>query len=189
MPTPIRSCHSFLSTESPPEFGYFYWFLRLPGPMGMGHMGWGLQLAKDYFLHGSLENTGGDAHVPQSGDSDYWMLRSASEAEMIHTMCNPHPHVTREIDRDDLSPYTHYKKQFVDNPDPKAAFMEATDVRWNGYVVVGANCLDNSIMVANAYGARNRDWARHVDVRIASPKVYWDNYLERLTAFPLVPDR
>jgi hypothetical protein len=141
--------------------GNYYYFLREPGPFGVGHMGWGLQYAEDRWLVGSLENVGGSAAVDASGDTDYWMTFVDSEAQMLHEMRTMET-AARLCDRESMLGYTYYKKIPVTNAKPEDALTAAEGQ--SGYGVVGNNCLDNAVRIGDAYGVPVWSWMRHVVV-------------------------
>ena len=144
--------------------GSFYFFLRLPGPVGAGHLGWGFQSAPDEFIFGSLENAtannwSGGAVVGRNGDNDYWWATSKGEAKMLNSMKNMSI-ARRSTDQQELAPYTHYKRIEVPNPNVTAAFQMGKE--WAGYSVFAYNCLDNSARVADKYGVVTGSRIRHV---------------------------
>lgn len=158
------------------ETGYFYWFLRLPGPANMGHMAWGLKFNENNYLFGSIENQGGDPFLSRKKDNDYWYAWASSESHMLSVMRSPTAVVAPMIDRNDVAPYTYYKRQMQLDADSNAAERESRDPRWNGYAVAVGNCLDNAIMIANRYGIDNGDWVRHSG--IVSPVRYFNDFLD-----------
>lgn len=139
--------------------GNYYFFLRLPGPLQMGHMGWGLQFSSDRWLFGSLENQGGSASVGANGDNDYWWAWGNSEAHMLSEMRTMES-AKRLCDREEMDGYTYYKKISVRNADPNAA--ETAALGQSGYGLTFNNCLDNAARVGDAYGAGVWSWARHI---------------------------
>lgn len=141
--------------------GNYYYFLREPGPFGLGHMGWGLQYAESRWLVGSLENVGGSPTVDAGGDNDYWMTFVDSEAQMLHEMRTMET-AARLCDRESMTGYTFYKKIPVTNARPDEALRVAE--AQTGYGAIGNNCLDNAALVGDAYGVPVWSWSRHIGV-------------------------
>ena len=141
--------------------GNYYYFLREPGPMGLGHMGWGLQYAEDRWLVGALENAGGSALVGPGGDNDYWMAFVDSEAQMLYEMRTMET-AARLCGYETMSGYTFYKKIPVTNAKPDDAQRVAEAQAQAGYFAVGNNCLDNAAVVGDAYGVPVWSWSRHI---------------------------
>lgn len=186
--------------------GHFYYFLRLPGPFGLGHMGWGFETAVELrtcspepasivpshpvmsagptytrqFYFGSMENTGGDPVVLGNGN-DYWTSVVDMEAHMLEEMRTMN--LAASYLGKCVPGYTYYKKIPVPNADPIAA--EAIAHSWSGYVVVVNNCLDNAAKVGEKYGVTVWSGARLI---VASPKAYFNRVLHEYPAIPLSPD-
>lgn len=163
--------------------GRFYWFLRLPGPVKQGHMGWGFKFNDDSYLMGSIENQGGNPVVGQKNDNDYWYAWAGSENHMLSVMREPTDVVGPMIDRPNVDGYTYYKIQPKPHAFPNFAEDEAAKARWFGYSVAVGNCLDNAIMIANAYGVSNEDYLRHWGP--VSPRMYFNRFLSSLTKYEL----
>jgi hypothetical protein len=154
--------------------GSFYYFLRLPGPANLGHMGWGFQLSEDRWCFGALENTGSQP-VVRNGDNDYWLTTADSEAEMF---CEMRTAITASrLCGKEISPYTCYKQILVERPDPSEA--EAVARSHTGYDMIGNNCLDNAVRISDAYGVRVWSWLRHT--LDAAPADYFDDVLWQYT--------
>ncbi|MEM9456188.1 MAG: hypothetical protein AAGF11_18550 [Myxococcota bacterium] len=159
--------------------GHSYFFLRLTGPFGLGHIGWGLQFARHHWLFGSLENQDGKMSVGRNGDNDYWWSWSHSEAEMfwhMRTMLR----AEQLCDRAHIAPYTYYKKIRVRRAQPN----KAEDVAYaqSGYGLTFNNCLDNTARIGDAYGVRVWSWSRHIPSLLnvnMSPKGFFFHTLHR----------
>lgn len=167
------------------ENGNFYFFLREPGPFGLGHMGWGLQFSADRWLFGSLENQGGSASVGENGDNDYWWAYGDSEAHMLSEM-RTLTTAERLTNRAEHASYTYYKKIPVTNAKPNDA--ERTSRGQSGYGLTFNNCLDNSVRIGDAYGVPVWSWSRHLpslaNVNM-SPKGFFFNTLYQYTHITL----
>lgn len=143
--------------------GYFYWFVRLPGPMNMGHMGWGFKGGDGVSYHcGSLENVSGWAIRGGSRYGDnwggYWKGVVRGEEALTREMIRLDI-AERALDLRNMSPYTYYKKTLVAEPNVGKAVEEAQ--KWasgsvwgfgTSYSVIAQNCLDNAREIALAYG-------------------------------------
>lgn len=141
--------------------GHFYYFLRRPGPAGAGHMGWAFETAAELrtnpppaacparptriWLGGSVENT-----ALLDGRNDYWRMIFGSEAQLIAEMRNP-VNAAALLGLQSLDAYTAYKKIPVSVA--KAVEAERVSEQHQGYGLFGNNCMDNSVKVADAYGA------------------------------------
>jgi hypothetical protein len=167
------------------ENGNFYFFLREPGPFGLGHMGWGFQFSSSRWLFGSVENQGGSFHVGGNGDNDYWWAWGDSEAQMLQEMKHMDT-AERLTNREHHAAYTWYKKIPVRAAKPNDA--EDAALGQSGYFAAFNNCLDNAVHVADAYGVRAWSWARHlpslINVNIA-PKGFFFSTLHEFTHQPV----
>ncbi len=161
------------------ESGNFYYFLRVPGPFGLGHMGWGLQFSPDRWLFGSLENTGGSITVGPNGQNDYWWAWAGSEEHMFSEM-RTMTAAARLTGLERLDSYTYYKRLAVRNSEPNSA--ERVALGQSGYRVTFNNCLDNAARVGDAYGVRVWSWSRHIPAAVninISPRAYFFSTLHR----------
>lgn len=179
--------------------GSFYYFLRLPGPAGLGHMGWGFETAVELrtcapqagpslvdqpvmsaaptytpqWYFGSLENTGGSGLVmpdAESNENDYWTSVADSEAQMLYEMRTMET-ATLLLGKG-MTGYSSYKKIPVSNADPVAA--EALAAQWAGYLVTFNNCLDNAAKIGDAYRVPVWSWSRHVSQNLAPRRYFFD---------------
>lgn len=141
------------------ENGNFYFFLRLPGPLQLGHMGWGLQFSANRWFFGSLENQGGSASVGRNGDNDYWWAWGDSEQHMISEM-RTLTSAARLTERERIDSYTYYKKIPVATAKPNDAELAA--MGQSGYGLTFNNCLDNAAKVGDSYGVPVWSWTRHI---------------------------
>jgi hypothetical protein len=130
-----------------------------PIDVTLGHVAWAFEEQKDIFICGSLENIAG---LPiRSGDNHgaYWtkrtfggvsgMLREMKTCSEANAKLKPSPA---------LPGYNAWKQFYVDLSTPELAKAEAR--KWGDlYLVAGANCLDNTIKVLEAFGVKNLPWA------------------------------
>lgn len=159
--------------------GYFYFFLRVPGPFQMGHMGWGLQFSANRWFFGSLENINGQMSVGENGDNDYWWAYGDSEAHMLTEMRTLDA-AERLTNRPNIDAYSYYKKIPVTNAKPNDAEDAARGQ--SGYGLTFNNCLDNAVRVGDAYGVPVWSWTRHIPSILnvnMSPRGFFFNTLHQ----------
>jgi hypothetical protein len=165
--------------------GNYYYFLREPGPFGLGHMGWGLSAGNSRWLYGALENVGGQPAV-LTGDNDNWFAWADSEAEMLHEMRTMET-ASRLCDRPAMDGYTFYKRILVNHPTPEAA-EEVARGQW-GYGALINNCLDIAARIGDAYGVPVWSWSRHLGglatIQNMAPKGYFYHTLWQYNAYTL----
>ena len=90
------------------------------------------------------------------GDNDYWSAFFPTEAAMLQEM-RVLTQAKRITKQPGLNAYTCYKKVRVAEPNPSAAVQKG--MFWDGYAILGNNCLGNTTKVATAYGV-DRDLRR-----------------------------
>jgi hypothetical protein len=122
-------------------------------PVGIGvpptHVGFGIEVAPNTYVFGSVEDTSGNPFVPAGDDNQFWMS-SGNQMQMLAAFLNPR--ATQFHGAMKADPYDLYRYTNVANPSVCAAVHAAENLYNVGYNIYKKNCLDAVYAVLQAYG-------------------------------------
>ncbi len=142
--------------------GYCRVYVRRNSAFGAGHTGFAFALPNGRWAVGAVENPKG-MPIVSPGETGFWSL-VCNAADVDAYFTNKHPM---------NYPYDAYKTIAVANANFYAAQAEIADWHQKPYELVGKNCMDTTIAVLTAFGAklppvklRPNDWFNSIPGQI-----------------------
>ena len=130
-----------------------------PAPMGLGHVGWAVQMADGSFLAGATEAFDAGPHWYEGGyiaagqPNDAWTLGwLKTQADMLAIFANPKLIPAGAGTRYVPASYNWWRGYLVENPNYEAAKSVGDNNRNKGWAFPGNTCLDHVTDVLAAYG-------------------------------------
>ena len=142
--------------------GYCRVYVRRNSAAGAGHTGFAFAMPNGQWTVGAVENPQG-LPIASPGDTGFWStICSAADVDAYFT--NKHPM---------NYPYDAYKTIYVANANFYAARAEVAEWYQKPYELIGKNCMDTTIAVLTAFGAklppvklRPNDWFNSISGQI-----------------------
>lgn len=147
--------------------------MRWDGAFGLGHVGWGIEIAPGQFLFGGLEGLPSTAGI-RNGDPNGGWYALGSWNDMVNHFVDPG--LRNSQPRRAGGVYDQMKCTELASSQPAAARKVGMEMARRGYALSGNNCLDATDEVVKLFGASTPRPGK-----VLTPKAYYDRLKWRIT--------